>query len=95
MIYEMLHTIQGLIITGTIFGLIVGFLVSERKVGCAILLAAPIAMIGYIGWWQGVRTENLRSTSGLDFFFGSLWPSVGAILGYYFGQAFRLRFRGQ
>lgn len=43
-------------------------------------------MVAYISWWQSQHPESLRSTSALDFLFGPLWPSLGAIAGFYAGK---------
>jgi len=47
------------------------------------------------GWWQGEHPEDLRSTSGLDFVFAPLWPSLGAVMGYFAGMWFRSVFDGR
>ncbi|MEW4449713.1 hypothetical protein [Qipengyuania sp. JC766] len=88
-IEKLLLTIEGPFAIGLAAGLLVGLLIRKPKLGCLILLAVPVAMICFISWWQGENPENLRSTSGLDFFFGALWPSLGAIAGYYAGRWFR------
>jgi hypothetical protein len=67
-------------------GLPVGFFVRNSKTGCLLLVTVPIAMIVYTSWWQGQNPEQLRSTSGLDFVFGPLWPSIGAIFGSLIGK---------
>ena len=80
---NLLSSIQGLLAIGFVAGLLVGLLGFRDKIGCSILLTVPVAMVLYVGWWQGQHPENLRSTSGLDFVFGPLWPATGAIAGYY------------
>ena len=82
-------TIWSLIFWGFVVGFLVGISDVKDRVGCLILLAIPVAMIAYISWWQGENPEKLRSTSGLDFLFGPLWPSLGAIGGFYAGKLFR------
>lgn len=82
-------TIQGLMALGLIAGLGIGLLFPNQKIGCTVLLAVPLAMIGYIKWWQGQHPENLTSTSALDFVFGPLWPGLGAIAGFYAGKFVR------
>jgi uncharacterized membrane protein YfcA len=84
-IENLLLTIEGAIAIGAIVGLLVGIFLPSPKVGCFVLLIVPIAMIFFVNWWQGQHPENLRSTSGLDFIFGPLWPSLGAIGTYFFG----------
>ena len=91
MIENLLLSIEGCLALGFAFGFFIGILIGKPKLGCLILFAAPIAMIAYISWWQGQHPENLRSTSGLDFVFGSLWPSLGALCGYYLARGIRLR----
>ena len=91
-IEELLFSIEGALTIGAIIGLIVGTFVNHRKLGCSVLIAIPIAMVVYICWWQGEHPENLRSTSALDFFFGPLWPSLGAVGGYYVGVFVRSLF---
>ena len=75
-------TIEAFVIVGFIAGLIVGCV--KPEFGCA-LLAVPVAMFAYIWWWQGQHPESLRSTSALDFVFGPLWTTIGAIGGYFVG----------
>lgn len=79
----MLSSIEGLLVVGFATGLLVGLLNLPDKLGCLILTALPVAMVVYVAWWQGQHPESLRSTSGLDFLFGPLWPSAGAVAGFY------------
>jgi hypothetical protein len=88
-IENLLLTIEGGFAVGAVVGLLTGVLLPRPKVGCVALLAVPVAMVFFISWWQGEHPENLRSTSGLDFMFGPLWPSVGAIAGYFAGKWLR------
>ena len=80
---SLLRTIEGAFAIGAAAGLLVGILVPRPRFGCFVLLAVPVAMIFFISQWQGEHPENLRSTSGLDFVFGPLWPSLGALAGFY------------
>jgi hypothetical protein len=82
---DLLLSIEGSLGLGLAAGLLVGLLLPRPKIGCLVLLAVPIAMIGFVSWWQGQHPENLTSTSGLDFVFGPLWPSLGALGGYFAG----------
>lgn len=88
-IENLLLTINGSLALGAAVGLLTGLTLPRPKVGCLALLAVPLAMIVFISWWQGEHPENLRSTSGLDFVFGPLWPSLGAVVGYLAGKALR------
>jgi hypothetical protein len=90
-IESLLFSIEGSLAVGLAVGLLVGFAFRSRKLGCIILLAVPVAMLFYVGRWQGQHPENLRSTSALDFMFGPLWPSLGALAGFYAGQWVRSR----
>lgn len=74
-------TIEILLFLGFIAGFIVGALLGEDRLGCLLLAIVPVAMFAYVGWWQSEHPESLRSTSGLDFLFGPLWPSAGAVAG--------------
>jgi hypothetical protein len=87
----LLLTIEGCLAVGFFAGLIIGFLITKQKVGCVVLLAVPVSMAAFISWWQGQHPENLTSTSSLDFLFGPLWPSLGAVAGYYVGRFVRSR----
>ena len=78
----MLRSIEGLLIIGLTIGLVIGLITRNTRVGCSALVIVPVSMIGYIAWWQSQHPENIRSTSGLDFIFGPLWPSLGALAGY-------------
>lgn len=82
-------TIETMLIVGFLAGLVVGAALANPKVGCAVLLLVPVAMIIYIGVWQSQHPESLRSTSGLDFIFGPLWPSIGAVAGFVVVRAAR------
>ena len=86
--------IEALLIIGLVVGVFVGLVTPSHKVGCLVLLPVPIVMIGYISRWQSQHSENLRSTSGLDFLFGPLWPSAGAVAGFYIGRFIRVRYFG-
>ncbi len=82
----------GSFIIGLVVGLFICIFLPRPKVGCLALLAVPLAMIVYIGLWQALHPENIRSTSALDFVFGPLWPSLGAIAGYLIGKVLGLLF---
>ena len=82
-------TIEAMLIAGFGVGFLVGILVRQQKLGCTLLTGVPIAMIVYIAWWQAQNSDALRSTSGLDFIFGPLWPSLGALAGFYLGRFVR------
>lgn len=88
-IESLLLTIEGSLAIGAAVGLLVGIFVHRPKLGCFVLLVVPVAMIFFVSWWQGEHPENLRSTSALDFLFGPLWPSLGAVCGYYAGKWLR------
>jgi len=82
-------TIEAMLISGAVVGLLIGLFSPNGRVGCAILWIVPVAMIAYIAVWQWQHPENLRSTSALDFLFGPLWPSLGASVGYVIGGSLR------
>ena len=92
-IEQLLLTIEGAFGVGLGIGFLIGITLPRPRIGCVALLVVPVAMILFIGWWQGQHPENLRSTSGLDFVFGPLWPSLGALGGYYVGRWLRLLFK--
>ena len=89
---NLLLTIESAFAIGAVLGLIIGILLPRPKIGCFVLLTIPLAMILFIGWWQEQHPENLRSTSGLDFVFGPLWPSLGALGAYFVGLWLRSAF---
>ncbi|MEG8039584.1 hypothetical protein QP166_09595 [Sphingomonas sp. LR60] len=82
-------TIEAMLISGAVIGLLIGLLSPSGRVGCIILWIVPIGMIAYIAFWQWQHPENLRSTSALDYMFGPLWPSLGAGAGYVAGGGLR------
>lgn len=84
-----LLTIEGSFAIGAGIGALIAIATARQKVGCITLLAVPVAMFLYVGWWQGQHPENHRSTSGLDFVFGPLWPGLGALCGFYTGRLLR------
>jgi hypothetical protein len=86
-------TIELLLVCGFVFGLLVGIAVARPGLGCLILVAVPVAMIVYIYGWQSENPDKLRSTSALDFIFGPLWPSLGAIGGLLAGRLLRPLFQ--
>ena len=91
-IESLLNSIEGLLAVGFAAGSLVGVTVTRQKLGCIVLLVVPVLMICYVGWWQSEHPENIRSTSGLDYIFGPLWPSLGAVGGYYAGRWLRSLF---
>jgi hypothetical protein len=86
-------TIEAMLIAGFVVGLLIGLFSPNGRVGCTVLWTVPIAMIAYIALWQWQHPENLRSTSALEFIFGPLWPSLGAIGGYVAGGGLRFLVR--
>ncbi len=86
---NLLASIEGLLFIGCVAGLLVGLFATKPRTGCLILLAVPVAMVAYVSWWQGQHPENLTSTSSLEFIFGPLWPSLGAVAGYSVGKLLR------
>jgi hypothetical protein len=88
-IERLLLSIEGSLAIGVAVGLLVGISIPKARLGCVILLVVPVAMVVFVSWWQGQHPENLRSTSGLDLFFGPLWPSIGATGGYFAGKWLR------
>jgi len=76
---------------GLVFGFVVGIVITKPKLGCLTLFLVPIAMIAYISAWQQQNPQFIRSTSGLDFLFGPLWPSVDALCGFAVGLILRMR----
>lgn len=83
-------TIIGLLISGALFGVLTGALISPLKAGCFALLIVPVAMIAYVSLSQSLHPEDMRSTSALAYLFAPLWPSVGAIVGFMVGGLIRL-----
>jgi len=75
-------TIELLLGAGFVAGLLLGVVFREPAYGCAFLITIPVAMFGYIWWWQSQNPDKLRSTSSLEFLFGPLWPSLGAVGGF-------------
>ena len=88
-IETLLATIQGLLALGFAVGLLVGVTVPRPVFGLPILLTVPIAMAGYVGWWQSQHPEHVGPNSALDFLYGPLWPSLGAVGGYLTGMLIR------
>lgn len=77
-------------------GFVVGFVsgLAKPEYGCVLLPAIPVAMFAYIWWWQSQNPDALTSTSALDFVLGPLWPTLGAIGGWFTGVLlYRLRRR--
>lgn len=82
-------TIELMLIAGGLVGFLFGLLAWNPKVGCALFGIIAVAMIVYVAIWQAQHPESLRSTSGLDFLFGPLWPSLGAFGGWAVGSFVR------
>ncbi|WP_448664044.1 hypothetical protein ACG3SL_05000 [Sphingomonas sp. CJ20] len=82
-------TINMLLLYGAIAGLVLGSLIARQRIGCIALLIVPIAMVVDVSRWQAAHPENIRSTSGLDFVFSPLWPSLGALAGFYVARMMR------
>ena len=89
LVEKLLLTVEGSMAVGAIVGLLLGIFAARPKIGCVLLFVVPVAMIFFAGWWQAEHPDKLRSTSGLEFIFGPLWPSIGAIGGYAIGQLIR------
>lgn len=86
-------TIEGMLISGAFIGLLIGLFSPSGRAGCITLWIVPVGMIAYIAVWQWQHPEKLRSTSALDFMFGPLWPSLGAVVGYVGGGGVRFLVR--
>ncbi|VVT05502.1 hypothetical protein [Erythrobacter sp. EC-HK427] len=71
------------IFLGFLVGVVIGLATRSQLLGCAALLVVPFAMIAYVAWWQAANPGALRSTSALEFIFAPLWPSLGALVGYF------------
>ena len=82
-------TIEMMLLAGAAAGLLIGVIFRNPRLGCGMLWIVPIAMIAYVYAWQSAHPENIRSTSGLDFIFGPLWPSLGAAAGWVVGTIVR------
>ena len=89
---NLLVTIEGAIAVGALVGLLIGVFLPNPKAGCFVLLIVPIAMVFFVASLHDRHPENLRSTSGLDFIFGPLWPSLGAVGAYFFCVMVRSHF---
>ena len=88
-IEHLLLTLEGSFAVGFVAGLLTGLALPRPKLGCLVLFAVPVAMYAYVSQWHSEHPENMRSTSGLDFVFGPLWPSLGAFWGYFIGMWLR------
>ena len=86
-------TIEALFIAGALVGFLIGVAAPSRRVGCNALWIVPAGMFAYIASWQWLHPENIRSTSGLDFVFGVLPPSLGAAAGFLAGITARFAYR--
>lgn len=82
-------TIAWMLLAGLLAGLLIGALPASRPAGCGLLLFVPAAMLVYVWVWQSQHPESIRSTSALDFIFGPLWPSFGAIAGFALSKVVR------
>lgn len=71
-----------LLLIGFVTGVVVGLPLGSNRFGCWTLAFVPIGAIGYVSWWQSQHIENLRSTSGLEFIFVPIPPSIAALVGY-------------
>ena len=71
-----------LLIVGACAGGLLSLLFGTRPIGWVSLLIVPIGAFFYVGWWQAQHTEQLRSTSALDFLFVPLVPLAGAFVSY-------------
>ncbi len=92
MIEEILFTIEGLLLIGFIMGALVAYFLSQ-KIGCAALITIPIIMLIYIDWWLNNNPDSTSSTSALAYIFVPLWPSMGAIAGYFAVNFIKSRYK--
>lgn len=79
-------TITAWILLGALAGGAIGHF-SRR--GLVALLTIPVGMIAVVLIYHAVYAGELRSTSALDFVFGPLWPTLGAVPGFHAARALR------
>jgi len=91
-ITDLLVTVEGSFVAGGAAGFVIGTLLPRFRFGCPTLLVIPVARYFFVGWWQDQNPDLLRSTSGLQFIFGPIWPGMGAIAGYPVGKELRSLF---
>jgi len=82
-------TIETLILYGAIAGLIAGLFIRGNGLGCLALIAVPAAIIAFVAIWHTAHPEVLESTSGLDYVFLPLWPTLGALGGFIVAKVVR------
>ena len=84
-------SIEAFIFAGFVAGLAIGWLAPTSKPGCFVVLGVPILALCYVTWRSTghpeIRAE--QSTWALVYFFGPLWPSIGALVGFYLVRAMR------
>lgn len=79
-------TITAWILLGAVAGGAIGHF-STR--GLLAVLTVPLGMIVVIKIYHAANAGELRSTSALDFIFGPLWPTLGAVPGFFVARAIR------
>ena len=85
-------TITLFVIVGAIVGFGAAVVFTNARPGCVSLLIIPIAMYFYVDWWVNNNPDLWTSTIALEYFFGPLWPSLGAAVGFLLGRDFKKRF---
>ncbi|KRA79714.1 hypothetical protein ASD76_16960 [Altererythrobacter sp. Root672] len=71
-----------LLVLGLLTGGAIGLLAGSTRFGFGILTLVPIGAVTYVNWWQNQHPESIRSTSGLEFIFVPIPPSIAALIGY-------------
>jgi hypothetical protein len=72
-------------------GLLVSLSTKGVARGCLGLLGVPLLTLVCLWVWHSLGPEKLHSTSALDFVFGPMWTSHGAIVGFGVGEFIRPR----
>jgi len=82
-------SIEAFIFAGFVAGLVVGWLAPTSKLGCFVLLGVPVLALGYVSWWliENPDIKREQATWALVYLFGPLWPSAGALVGFYLYRA--------
>ena len=81
-------SIEGWIFAGALAGVLASLLPSG-KLGCAVLCVIPLAMFSLVHEELSDPTRRPDALDALMYFFGPLWPSLGALGGFLAGRKAR------
>lgn len=82
-------TIELLVIVGSLVGLATGFILSDVKRGCVVLLIIAVTLAVVIGVALELNRAGQNSTSAVGIVIVPLWLSLGSVPGFVVARLLR------